>query len=163
MICQVKSDLMGEQTILCGMLQTGTLEHRHTSNIMESLRFLLKDHCFGLRGAVLSFDKMVANGMEPGYATWWNWVPAATIQIRLHLCVGAEPWCASGLRHGRGQSTLNSVSFADLICGSQCFCLAVPSYKGNFPLDIPGSFSFIDSWEHTSLSTRCKVTPVLAH
>ncbi len=41
-IAEVKSDLMGEQTILCGMLQTG---------------------------AILSFDKMVADGIEPGYAS----------------------------------------------------------------------------------------------
>jgi len=41
-IAEVKSDLMGEQTILCGMLQTG---------------------------AVLCFDKMVAAGIEPGYAS----------------------------------------------------------------------------------------------
>ncbi|MDH3901874.1 MAG: ketol-acid reductoisomerase [Xanthomonadales bacterium] len=40
-IAEVKSDLMGEQTILCGMLQTGSL---------------------------LCFDKMVKKGMEPGYA-----------------------------------------------------------------------------------------------
>jgi ketol-acid reductoisomerase len=41
-VAEVKSDLMGEQTILCGMLQTG---------------------------AVLSFDKMVANGVDAGYAS----------------------------------------------------------------------------------------------
>ena len=40
-VAEVKSDLMGEQTILCGVLQTG---------------------------AILSFDKMVADGIEPGYA-----------------------------------------------------------------------------------------------
>lgn len=40
-IAEVKSDLMGEQTILCGMLQTGSL---------------------------LCFDKMVERGIEPGYA-----------------------------------------------------------------------------------------------
>jgi len=40
-VAEVKSDLMGEQTILCGLLQTG---------------------------AILSFDKMVADGIEPGYA-----------------------------------------------------------------------------------------------
>ncbi|MDO1502084.1 ketol-acid reductoisomerase [Winogradskyella maritima] len=40
-IAEVKSDLMGEQTILCGLLQTG---------------------------AILSFDKMVEEGTEPGYA-----------------------------------------------------------------------------------------------
>lgn len=40
-IAEVKSDLMGEQTILCGLLQTG---------------------------AILSFDKMVDEGIEPGYA-----------------------------------------------------------------------------------------------
>ena len=40
-VAEVKSDLMGEQTILCGVLQTG---------------------------AILSFDKMVAEGIEPGYA-----------------------------------------------------------------------------------------------
>lgn len=41
-IAEVKSDLMGEQTILCGMLQTG---------------------------ALLGFDKMVAKGIDPGYAS----------------------------------------------------------------------------------------------
>jgi ketol-acid reductoisomerase len=41
-VAEVKSDLMGEQTILCGMLQTG---------------------------AVLCFDKMVANGIDAGYAS----------------------------------------------------------------------------------------------
>lgn len=41
-IAEVKSDLMGEQTILCGMLQTGSL---------------------------LCFDKMVEKGVEPGYAS----------------------------------------------------------------------------------------------
>lgn len=41
-IAEVKSDLMGEQTILCGMLQTGS---------------------------ILSFNKMVAEGIEPGYAS----------------------------------------------------------------------------------------------
>ncbi|MEM8563081.1 MAG: ketol-acid reductoisomerase [Pseudomonadota bacterium] len=40
-IAEVKSDLMGEQTILCGMLQTG---------------------------AILAFDKMVEKGIDPGYA-----------------------------------------------------------------------------------------------
>ncbi len=41
-VAEVKSDLMGEQTILCGLLQTGS---------------------------ILSFDKMVENGLEPAYAT----------------------------------------------------------------------------------------------
>ena len=40
-VAEVKSDLMGEQTILCGILQTGS---------------------------ILSFDKMVAEGVEPEYA-----------------------------------------------------------------------------------------------
>ena len=40
-IAEVKSDLMGEQTILCGLLQTG---------------------------AILSFNKMVEQGLESGYA-----------------------------------------------------------------------------------------------
>jgi len=40
-IAEVKSDLMGEQTILCGVLQTGS---------------------------ILSFDKMVAEGIDPAYA-----------------------------------------------------------------------------------------------
>jgi ketol-acid reductoisomerase len=40
-IAEVKSDLMGEQTILCGVLQTGS---------------------------ILCFDKMVAEGVEPSYA-----------------------------------------------------------------------------------------------
>ncbi|MFT7560376.1 MAG: ketol-acid reductoisomerase [Flavobacteriales bacterium] len=41
-IAEVKSDLMGEQTILCGMLQTGSL---------------------------LCFDKMVEKGIDSGYAS----------------------------------------------------------------------------------------------
>lgn len=41
-IAEVKSDLMGEQTILCGVLQTG---------------------------AILSFDKMVEKGIDAGYAS----------------------------------------------------------------------------------------------
>ena len=41
-VAEVKSDLMGEQTILCGMLQTGSL---------------------------LCFDKMVDKGIEPAYAS----------------------------------------------------------------------------------------------
>ncbi len=40
-VAEVKSDLMGEQTILCGVLQTGS---------------------------VLSFDKMVQKGIDPNYA-----------------------------------------------------------------------------------------------
>ncbi|MDR5616993.1 ketol-acid reductoisomerase [Arsenophonus sp.] len=40
-VAEVKSDLMGEQTILCGMLQAGSL---------------------------LCYDKMAADGIEPGYA-----------------------------------------------------------------------------------------------
>jgi ketol-acid reductoisomerase len=41
-VAEVKSDLMGEQTILCGLLQTGS---------------------------ILSFDKMVEKGINPGYAS----------------------------------------------------------------------------------------------
>ncbi len=41
-VAEVKSDLMGEQTILCGLLQTGS---------------------------ILCFDKMVAKGIDPGYAS----------------------------------------------------------------------------------------------
>jgi len=40
-VAEVKSDLMGEQTILCGMLQTG---------------------------AILGYEKMLADGVEAGYA-----------------------------------------------------------------------------------------------
>ena len=40
-VAEVKSDLMGEQTILCGVLQTGS---------------------------ILCFDKMIAQGIDPGYA-----------------------------------------------------------------------------------------------
>ena len=40
-VAEVKSDLMGEQTILCGILQTGS---------------------------ILSFDKMIEKGIDPGYA-----------------------------------------------------------------------------------------------
>ncbi len=42
-VAEVKSDLMVEQTILCGMLQTG---------------------------AILSFDKMVEDGIAPGSMNW---------------------------------------------------------------------------------------------
>jgi len=41
-VAEVKSDLMGEQTILCGVLQTGS---------------------------ILCFDKMVAQGIDPDYAS----------------------------------------------------------------------------------------------
>lgn len=41
-VAEVKSDLMGEQTILCGLLQTGS---------------------------ILSFDKMVEKGIDKGYAS----------------------------------------------------------------------------------------------
>jgi len=41
-VAEVKSDLMGEQTILCGLLQTGS---------------------------ILCFDKMVAEGVDEGYAS----------------------------------------------------------------------------------------------
>jgi ketol-acid reductoisomerase len=41
-VAEVKSDLMGEQTILCGLLQTGS---------------------------ILCYDKMVAEGVEEGYAS----------------------------------------------------------------------------------------------
>ena len=41
-VAEVKSDLMGEQTILCGMLQAGSL---------------------------LCFDKMIEKGVDPGYAS----------------------------------------------------------------------------------------------
>ncbi|MDQ1095703.1 MULTISPECIES: ketol-acid reductoisomerase [Chryseobacterium] len=41
-VAEVKSDLMGEQTILCGLLQTGS---------------------------ILSFDKMVEKGIDPAYAS----------------------------------------------------------------------------------------------
>lgn len=41
-VAEVKSDLMGEQTILCGLLQTGS---------------------------ILCFDKMVEGGVAPGYAS----------------------------------------------------------------------------------------------
>jgi ketol-acid reductoisomerase len=41
-VAEVKSDLMGEQTILCGVLQTGS---------------------------ILSFDKMVEKGIDPNYAS----------------------------------------------------------------------------------------------
>ncbi|WP_026971092.1 ketol-acid reductoisomerase [Aliagarivorans marinus] len=41
-VAEVKSDLMGEQTILCGVLQTG---------------------------AILAYDKMVAEGIDAGYAS----------------------------------------------------------------------------------------------
>src|SRR5690606_19138373 len=41
-VAEVKSDVMGEQTTLCGLLQTGS---------------------------ILSFDKMIEKGIDPGYAS----------------------------------------------------------------------------------------------
>ena len=52
-VAEVKSDLMGEQTILCGMLQTG---------------------------AVLCFDKMVAKGIDDGQCVYSR---AVTLQNQL--------------------------------------------------------------------------------
>ena len=54
-IAEVKSDLMGEQTILCGMLQAGT---------------------------IVSYDKMIEEGIDPEYATkllmhGWNVISEA--------------------------------------------------------------------------------------
>jgi ketol-acid reductoisomerase len=54
-VAETKSDLMGEQTILCGMLQTGT---------------------------ILCYDKMVENGIDKGYAVklimhGWNVISEA--------------------------------------------------------------------------------------
>lgn len=43
-VAEVKSDLMGEQTILCGLLQTGS---------------------------ILCFDKMIEKGIDPAYASSW--------------------------------------------------------------------------------------------
>jgi len=54
-VAEVKSDLMGEQTILCGMQQVA---------------------------AILAYDKMLADGMEPGYA-------AALIQFGLEAITEA--------------------------------------------------------------------------
>ena len=54
-VAEVKSDLMGEQTILCGMLQAGT---------------------------IVCYNKMVAGGIAPGYAVkflqhGWNYISEA--------------------------------------------------------------------------------------
>ena len=96
---QVKSDLMGEQTILCGMLQTGRGGHalgidnywnvshipnRNLGYHVACAEMLHVARCWHLNvkiweGAVLSFDKMVANGIDPGYVSllqagakgWW--------------------------------------------------------------------------------------------
>ena len=63
-VAEVKSDLMGEQTILCGMQQAA---------------------------AVVAYDKMVAEGIEPGYA-------ANLIQYGLEVITEAlkDWWC---IRH----------------------------------------------------------------
>lgn len=86
---QVKSDLMGEQTILCGMLQTGRERHalgidnywnvshipnRNLGYHVACAEMLHVARCWHLNvkiweGAVLSFDKMVANGIDPGYVS----------------------------------------------------------------------------------------------
>ena len=54
-VAEVKSDLMGEQTILCGMLQAGT---------------------------IVCYNKMVSKGIEPGYTVkllqhGWNYISEA--------------------------------------------------------------------------------------
>ena len=66
-VAEVKSDLMGEQTILCGMLQTGSL---------------------------LCFERMVAEGIEPGYASklvqyGWETITEALKQGGITLMEGA--------------------------------------------------------------------------
>ncbi len=68
-VAEVKSDLMGEQTILCGMLQTGSL---------------------------LCFDKMAANGVEPGYAS--------------KLVQHGWEVIAEGLKHGGIGNMMNRLS-----------------------------------------------------
>ncbi len=66
---EVKSDLMGEQTILCGMLQTGSL---------------------------LCFDKMIAGGVDEGYA-------AKLVQHGWEVI-------AEGLKHGGITNMMNRLS-----------------------------------------------------
>ena len=68
-VAEVKSDLMGEQTILCGMLQTGSL---------------------------LCFDKMVAGGVEEGYAS--------------KLVQHGWETIAEGLKHGGITNMMNRLS-----------------------------------------------------
>ncbi len=68
-VAEVKSDLMGEQTILCGMLQTGSL---------------------------LCFDKMVAAGVDAGYA-------AKLVQHGWEVI-------AEGLKHGGITNMMNRLS-----------------------------------------------------
>ncbi|MYI01346.1 MAG: ketol-acid reductoisomerase, partial [Gammaproteobacteria bacterium] len=68
-VAEVKSDLMGEQTILCGMLQTGSL---------------------------LCFDKMVAGGVEKGYAS--------------RLVQHGWETIAEGLKHGGITNMMNRLS-----------------------------------------------------
>ena len=57
-VAEVKSDLMGEQTILCGMLQTGSL---------------------------LCYNKMIEKGMDPGYTDKLNQYGWETITEALKL------------------------------------------------------------------------------
>ena len=68
-VAEVKSDLMGEQTILCGMLQTGSL---------------------------LCFDRMVAAGIDEGYA-------AKLVQHGWEVI-------AEGLKHGGITNMMNRLS-----------------------------------------------------
>ena len=81
-VAEVKSDLMGEQTILCGMLQTG---------------------------AVLSFDKMVAKGIDKGYAS-------KLIQYGWETITEA-------LKHGGITGARSSAQFLR----AQCAARAIPS------------------------------------
>ncbi len=80
-VAEVKSDLMGEQTILCGMLQTGS---------------------------ILCFDRMVAEGIDRGYASklvqfGWETITEALKQGGITLDDGSpeQPGEAQGLRAGR--------------------------------------------------------------
>ncbi len=81
-IAEVKSDLMGEQTILCGMLQAGSL---------------------------LCYDKMIEKGLDSGYASklvqyGWEIVTEALKHGRHHQYDGSsrQPRQDPGLCPGRG-------------------------------------------------------------
>ncbi len=70
-VAEVKSDLMGEQTILCGMLQTGS---------------------------ILCFDKMVERGVDAGYAAkliqyGWETITEALKQGGITLMMDRLPNC----------------------------------------------------------------------
>lgn len=110
-IAEVKSDLMGEQTILCGMLQTGS---------------------------ILCYDKMVAKGIAPAYAS----------KLMQH---GWEV-VAEGLKHGGITNMMDRLSNPAKIVANtlaqELKQIMAPLYQKHMDDIITGAFSsgMMEDW-----------------